>query len=87
MEVVQKSFCCWVNVLKIVVKFIGYENLMICKVADKREAPSGGRQPTTTRRGRKTVAIGRKSVKGFSAFIEILIFAFSPSPMHLIVWV
>lgn len=35
-------FCwCWVNVFKIVVKFIGYENLMICKVADKRGAPPG----------------------------------------------
>lgn len=34
-------WCCWVNVFKIVVKFIGYENLMICKVADKREAPPG----------------------------------------------
>lgn len=47
MKVGRKSFCCWVNVLKIVVKFIGYENLMICKVTDKREAPSGGRQPST----------------------------------------
>lgn len=35
--------CCWVNVLKIVVKFIGYENLMICKVADKHRAPPGDR--------------------------------------------
>lgn len=69
-------FCwCWVNVFKIVVKFIGYENLMICKVADKRGAPlatqANNRSPSPSR---------EQSAKGFSAFIQILIFAFFSSP-------
>lgn len=48
---------------------------MICKVADKRGAPlatqANNRSPSPSR---------VQSAKGFSAFIQILIFAFSSSP-------
>lgn len=70
------SFCA-----QIVVKFIGYENLMICKGADKRQKGDDCRRRVFLGKSLHCLTplmmgfleIG--SGKGFSAFIGILIFA------------